>query len=244
MQIPPSLENFYSYLTNCIYDCSKLVVILDYGTLLPHLNCNPPQEISSEEMRGVLKRLASMQNVDIALVSSCSLKRMHDIVNIKGLTYAGEYGFEILRTDGTKFVHPVPTEQAASFRAFTRVLQVEVCRKGAWLETKGAMLTYHYRDAPPRIQGGIVSRASEIFNHVGYRYHLTEGVMEARPPLKWDMGKACVYILRTMYGKELPKRVRAVYAGSEGEKAMQAIQRVSFSFRVDPAKSDSIDFDS
>lgn len=43
------------------------------------------------------------------------------------------------------------------------------------------------------------------------------------------------------YGKELPKRVRAVYAGSEGEKAIQAIQRVSFTFRVDPAKSDSID---
>lgn len=60
------------------------------------------------------------------------------------------------------------------------------------------MLTYHYRDASPRIQGGIVSRASEIFNHVGYRYYLIKGVMEARPPLKWDMGKACVYILRTM----------------------------------------------
>lgn len=65
--------------------------------------------------------------------------------------------------------------------------------------------------------------------------------MEARPPLKWDMGKACVYFLRTMYEKEWPKRVRAVYAGSEGEKVMQAIQRVSFTFRVDPAKSDSID---
>lgn len=95
MQIPPSLENFYSYLTNCIYDCSKLV-ILDYDTLLPHLNCNPPQEILSEEMRGVLKRLASMQNVDIALVSSFCLKRIHDMVNIEGITYAGEYGFEIL----------------------------------------------------------------------------------------------------------------------------------------------------
>lgn len=240
MQIPPSLENFYSYLTNCIYDCSKLVVILDYDTLLPHLNCIPPQEILSKEMRGVLKRLACMQNVDIVLVSSCSLKRIHDMVNIEGITYAGENGFEILHTDGTKFTHPVPTEQAESFRALTRALQVEVCRKGAWLETKGAILTYHYRDAPPRIQGGIVSRASEIFNHVGYKYHLTEGVMEARPPLKWDMGKACVYILRTMYGKELPKRVRAIYAGREGEKAMQAIQRVSFTSRVGSAKSDSI----
>lgn len=234
MQMPPSFENFYSYLTNCTYDCSKLVVILDYDTLLPHLNCNPPQEILSEEMRGVLKRLATMQNVDIALVSSCSLKRIHD-------KYAGEYGFEILHTDRTKFIHPVPTEQAASFRALTRALQVEFCRKGACLETKGAMLTYHYRGAPPRIQGGIVTRATEIFNHVGYRYRLTEGVMEARPLLKWNIGKACVYILRTMYGKEWPKRIRAFYAGSEGEKAIQAIQRVSFTFRVDPAKSDSID---
>lgn len=86
-------------------------------------------------MRGVLKRLASMQNVDIALVSSCSLKRMHDMVNIEEITYAGEYGFEILRTDGTKFIYSVPTEQAASFRAHTRALQVEVSRKGAWLET-------------------------------------------------------------------------------------------------------------
>lgn len=86
MQIPPSIEKFYSYLTNCIYDCSKLVVILDYDKLLPHLNCNPPQKILSEEMRGVLKRSASIPNVEIALVSSCSLKRIHDMVNIEGIT--------------------------------------------------------------------------------------------------------------------------------------------------------------
>lgn len=239
--VPPSLENFDSYLTNCIYDCCKLVLILEYDTLLTDLNCNPPREMLSEEVRGVLKRLASMQGVDIAIVSSCSLKRIHDMVNIEGITYAGEYGFEILHTDGTKFIHPVPKEQAINFRDLTRELQVQVCRKGAWLETKGAMLTFHYRDAPGRIQGCIVSRASEIFNHVGYEYRLTEGVMEARPPLKWDMGKACIYILRTMHGIEWSKRVRAVYAGVEGEDAMQTLRRIAFTFRVDPAKSDLID---
>lgn len=115
IQIPPSIENFYSYRTNCIYDCSKLVVILDYDTLLPHLNCNPPQEILSEEMRGVLKRLTTMQNVNMALVSSCSLKRIHD-------TYAGEYGFEILHTDGTKFItqfQPNKLQASCSYKSVT-----------------------------------------------------------------------------------------------------------------------------
>jgi hypothetical protein len=55
--------------------------------------------------------------------------------------------------------------------------------------------------------------------------------IEAKPPVKWDQGRACIHILRTMYGADWSERVRIVYAGTEA--AMQALSGIACTFRVD-----------
>ena len=83
-------------------------------------------------------------DVFIAIISGRSVNNVKEMVGIDGITYAGNHGLEILHSDGTKFVHPLPQAQVGKASEVKRLLQ-EVCLDGAWIEDKGTMCTYHYR---------------------------------------------------------------------------------------------------
>jgi trehalose 6-phosphate synthase/phosphatase len=106
-----------------------------------------------------------------------------------------------------------------------------VCRDGAWVENKGVLLTFHYREAPANVRDAIVQRAEQIFKEAGFEPHAAHMAIEAKPPVRWDQGRASIYILRTMYGVDWTERVRVIYAGNED--AMQALQGIACTFRVD-----------
>lgn len=50
-------------------------------------------------------------------------------VGIEGITYAGNHGLEILHPDGSKFVHPMPTELQESVVNLLKSLQEKVKQK-------------------------------------------------------------------------------------------------------------------
>ena len=106
-----------------------------------------------------------------------------------------------------------------------------MCRDGAWVENKGVLLTFHYREAPANVRDAIVQRAEQIFKEAGFEPHAAHMAIEAKPPVRWDQGRASIYILRTMYGVDWTERVRVIYAGNED--AMQALQGIACTFRVD-----------
>ena len=45
-----------------------------------------------------------------------------------------------------QFIHPLPTELEEEVVELMQQLQTECCRHGAWVENKGVLLTYHYRN--------------------------------------------------------------------------------------------------
>lgn len=47
-------------------------------------------------------------------------------VGIEGLTYAGNHGLEILHPDGSRFVHPMPTEFEGKVSDLLKALQDQV----------------------------------------------------------------------------------------------------------------------
>lgn len=239
---PLTLDDFDNYLINHIDDVCKLSLILDYdGTLAP-LTSHPNLAFMSEETKRVLDRLSNMPDVNIAIISGRSLENVSNMVNLDRVTYAGSHGLEILHPDGTKFIHPVPTQNAEKLRELMRLLQDEVCHDGAWVENKGVLLTFHYREAAPHKREQIKKRASEIFKKAGFEPHKAHMAIEAKPPVKWDQGRACIHILRTMYGVDWSERVRIIYAGNED--AMLALQGIACTFRVDssPTVKTAADF--
>ncbi|XP_039297532.1 alpha,alpha-trehalose-phosphate synthase [UDP-forming] [Nilaparvata lugens] len=240
--LPLKLEDFDNYLINHIDDVCKLSLILDYDGTLATLTSHPDLAVMSQETRRVLARLSNMPDVNIAIISGRSLENVSNMVNIENVTYAGSHGLEILHPDGTKFIHPVPSENAENLRELMRLLQDEVCHDGAWVENKGVLLTFHYRETPAHLRDDIVRKASEIFVRAGFEPHKAHMAIEAKPPVKWDQGRASIHILRTMYGVDWSERVRIIYAGNED--AMLALQGIACTFRVDssPTVKTAADF--
>ncbi|XP_046407165.1 alpha,alpha-trehalose-phosphate synthase [UDP-forming]-like [Ischnura elegans] len=228
---PLSPDDFDQYLEHHVDGSCKLSLILDYDGTLAQLAAHPDLASMPLETKRVLERLANMPDVNIAIISGRSLENVIKMVGIDGVTYAGSHGLEILHPDGTKFVHPVPQEYAEKLRQLLRALQDEVCRDGAWVENKGVLLTFHYRETPHALREDIMKRAVAIFKKFGFEPHQAKLAIEAKPPVKWDQGRASIHILRTTYGVDWSERVRIVYAGNED--AMSALQGIACTFRVD-----------
>lgn len=227
------LDDFDMYLSNHIAGAGKLSLILDYDGTLTHLTSHPDLAIMSEETIKVLQRLTRMPDVNIAIISGRTLDNVKTMVGIENVTYAGSHGIEILHPDGTNFVHPVPRQYEQKIVGLQKVLMDEVCTDGAWVENKGVMLTYHYREAPVAKREQLEQRAIEIFKNAGFEPHQGFLAIEGKPPITWDQGRASIYILRTTYGVDWSERVRVIYAGNED--AMLALQGIACTFRVDPS---------
>ena len=182
----------------------------------------------------VLERLANMPDVFVAVISGRSVNNVREMVGIEGITYAGNHGLEIIHPDGTKFTHPMPAEQEGRVGALLQRLQEECCRDGAWVENKGVLLTFHFRNVPVEKREPIVTRARELITEAGFMIGNAHCALEIKPPVLWDKGRASIYILRTAFGVDWSDRIRIIYAGDDvtDEDAMSALKGMAYSFRV------------
>lgn len=172
-------------------------------------------------------------------------------VGIEGLTYAGNHGLEILHPDGSRFIHPMPVEFEGKVSELLKALQdqvprkkrcagvtrryseegntnltlffPQVCKDGAWVENKGALLTFHYRETPTEARPELVAKAQQLIQEHGFAAGQAHCAIEAKPPVQWNKGRASIYILRTAFGLDWSERVRIIYAGDDvtDEDAMQ-----------------------
>ncbi|CAG0898880.1 unnamed protein product, partial [Darwinula stevensoni] len=182
---PMTMEDFDEVLSDYIGDTAKIALLLDYdGTLAP-IAPKPDLALMPAETKNILVRLSNSSDVAIAIVSGRSLEDVRKMVGIDGITYAGNHGLEILHPDGSKFVHPVPEEYHEKMRNMCRELQDELCREGAWVENKGAILTYHFRAVPIQLRGSFKQRATAIISKNGFRAYPAHCAIEARPPVQW-----------------------------------------------------------
>ncbi|CAH1983951.1 unnamed protein product [Acanthoscelides obtectus] len=228
-----SAKSFQSYIWY-IGNTHKLALLLDYdGTLAP-IAPHPDLAIIPAETKNVLQRLSNLSDCYIAIVSGRNVNNVKQMVDIEGITYAGNHGLEILHPDGTKFVHPMPTEFHDKVGELMRQLQEKVCRDGAWVENKGALLTFHFRETPIHLRAGLEKQAVTLIEAAGFLAAHAHCAIEARPPVQWNKGRASIYILRTAFGVDWSERIRIIYVGDDAtdEDAMQALKGMAATFRV------------
>lgn len=103
------------------------------------------------------------------------------------------------------------------------IIAVQVCKDGAWVENKGALLTFHYRETPLEVRPELVAKAQQLIQSYGFKAGQAHCAIEAKPPVQWNKGRASIYILRTAFGLDWSERVRIIYAGDDvtDEDAMQ-----------------------
>ncbi|KAL0831094.1 hypothetical protein ABMA28_001967 [Loxostege sticticalis] len=233
--IPPvTIDDFDEYLSKYIGYTQKLALLLDYdGTLAP-IAPHPDLATLPLETKHTLQRLSNMSDVYIAIISGRNVDNVKNMVGIEGITYAGNHGLEILHPDGSKFVHPMPMECQDKVVELLKSLQEQVCRDGAWVENKGALLTFHFRETPLAKRAELEAKARELIAAAGFTPAPAHCAIEARPPVEWDKGRASIYILRTAFGLDWCERIRVIYAGDDvtDEDAMTALKGMAATFRI------------
>jgi alpha,alpha-trehalase len=207
---------------------TKPAVFLDYdGTLTP-IVARPDLAILGDPMREVIASLA--MRATVAVVSGRDVMDVRGMVGLDGIYYAGSHGLDIVGPDGG----PVRPERMGDPGRYERSLaraEHELRERlrsveGALLERKRLALAVHFRQvAEDRV--GEVEEAVETTSTSFPDLRVTTGkkVLELRPDLDWDKGRALLWLLAEL-GLDSPE-VTPVYLGDDDtdEDAFRVIRR-------------------
>ncbi|MBI4410309.1 MAG: trehalose-phosphatase [Gemmatimonadetes bacterium] len=175
----------------------RLLVALDYdGTLVP-IVARPVEAELPAAAREVLARLAARPDTDVAVVSGRELEDLRARVAIEGLYYAGNHGLEI-EGPGLERKHPDALALRPRMARCGEKLRARLAGiSGVVVEEKGLTASVHYRLVE---EAGAVARVRATVRELcgsEPRLRLTEGkkVLEVRPAVDWDKGRATRYLL-------------------------------------------------
>ena len=162
---------------------------------------DPEQADLPPQVRDHLTALVSGDRYIAGVISGRSLKDVAARVGIPGMIYAGNHGLEI-QGPGLDFVHQEAMDQTGTQAQVGGELQRALAGiPGVIVEPKGLTLSVHYRSTPV----DQVKAVEEAFARVAAPYvesgavRITYGkkVLEVRPNLPWDKGKAIALLQET-----------------------------------------------
>lgn len=196
------------------------------GTLAP-ITGDPSAAAVPEATRKLLTRLTERY----ALVACLTGRRATDarrIVGVRGIAYAGNHGFEMLRAGDDESVgDPAVGGRAGRPRRFVEELDAErIASAGLRLEDKGAIQAIHWRGAPettalPEVKAiAAAAQAADLVPRWGRK------VLEIRPVAGIDKGSAATRILREA-------GVRAALFGGDDATDLDAFNALRWMARSD-----------
>jgi alpha,alpha-trehalase len=198
-------------------------IFLDYdGTLTPIVD-DPKEATLPEKTRQVIRRLAKYYSV--AVISGRDLGDVQTMVDIDNIAYAGSHGFDIAGPGG-KYRNEEMGQPFLSVigRAEQELREVASDIPGARIEHKRFAVTLHYR----QVRSADINRLKRRFDRVSAHYpELRKSggkkVIELRPNIDWDKGKALLYLLKALYTDS--SKVVPLYIGDDitDEDAFRAI---------------------
>lgn len=188
------------------------------GTLTPIVG-KPSEARLSAGMKAKLADLARRPRVTVGVISGRPLAELRPMVDIKGIYYAGNHGLEIAGP-GLAWVSPEAEKARAMMNGLAQDLaEALATTAGVIIEDKGLGLSVHYRLVPPDEQPNVI----DTFHHVvdslaaAGKIKITSGkkVLEVRPPIDWDKGRA-IEAIRSEIMKALKlQQVMTVYLGDD-----------------------------
>jgi trehalose-phosphatase len=192
----------------------RVLLLFDYdGTLTP-IAPRPEDALLPEDVRRLLVSLVAQPRYYVGIVSGRSLDDLAALADIPGLIHAGNHGLEI-RGPSLDFTHPgaVASKEILD-RTEGRLLEALKDIPGVIVEHKGLTLTVHYRAVPEPQAAKVASvvTATASPNVESGELRLTRGkmVVEVRPAIPWDKGKAIEKIRENCGGMPFP-----VYFGDD-----------------------------
>ncbi|KAF3794065.1 putative trehalose-phosphate phosphatase 6 [Nymphaea thermarum] len=230
MHLPSALRMFED-----ITEASKgkqIVIFLDYdGTLSPIVD-DPDRAFMSDAMRAAVRDAA--RYFPTAIVSGRCLDKVYSFVRLAELYYAGSHGMDIkgplksprcLRMNGSMTLgkmsnQPVLFQPASEFlpmidEVYESLVEKTKCIPGAKVENNKFCASVHFRCVDEKSWSTLAEEVRSVLK--GYpKLSLTQGrkVLEIRPTIKWDKGKALEFLLESL-GLANCSDVLPVYIGDD-----------------------------
>ncbi len=197
----------------------NIILFLDYdGTLAPIVN-SPWEAVLSQENRELIEWLVLIPRYQVVIISGRTLVDIKQMVGIEGVIYIGNHGWEIegssMHFESLISVKVSSTMEKIKYELITELSSIP----GVFVEDKGMTLSVHYRMAA-RDKEFLVRR---IFEHICMPYcrqniikvHEGKKVLELRPPVEWDKGKAALWLLRKQEILRGKGNVLPIYIGDD-----------------------------
>ena len=210
----------------------EIALFLDYdGTLTP-IAPRPEDARLSDDMRRAIEAAISAHDIHTVIVSGRGLADVKERVGVEGLTYIGDHGYEI-EGPGMSFWQDLADPFQPQLEAALADL-VSLRVEGALIERKRATVSYHVRLVPDALRQQATRDAITVLRR--RRLAVLEGkmVVEGKPPLPWDKGRAVLHVLKARHGADWHAKVRAVYIGDDAtdEFAFRALRGIGKSICV------------
>ncbi len=204
----PHLLNIWPNLQGRLQSARPIILLFDYdGTLTPIVS-RPELAVLSETTRQLLVQLHAGPRFLVGFVSGRALCDLRQRVNVPGAIYAGNHGLEMEGLD-EPFFHPGAAQLRPLLEPIHAQLESELSNnQGVLVENKGLTLSVHYRLTPEE-QVGQVEKAFQTVvdqaNQSGdFRVTYGKKVLELRPNVGWDKGKAIARIIQGQPDTALP----------------------------------------
>lgn len=132
----------------------------------------------------------------VAVISGRDLADLRARIDVDGLWFAGSHGFELVAPDGTLHQN---ADAAASVgvlvRAAVRLADELKDIPGTIVERKRYAVAVHYRNTDPQAVDRVIAAVRRLGRSAGLRVTTGRKLVELRPNVSWDKGKALHWIL-------------------------------------------------
>lgn len=215
-----------------------LMLFLDYdGTLAPVID-NPNEALLSPEVKCDLKKLADTGRCGLAIISGRSLGDIKKRAGIEGAIYVGNHGLEI---EGPRisFRNSLAERTKMAFREIKNAIERRFdAIKGVFVEDKEYSMSVHYRLAAQKDIPSLKKDLDDILKifavKEGVKVKHGKKVVEIRPPVDWDKGKAALWLLARQRFASKDEEITTVYIGDDAtdEDAFKALKDMGITIFV------------
>ncbi|KAL7214463.1 hypothetical protein ACSBR1_026803 [Camellia fascicularis] len=210
----------------------RIALFLDYDGTLSTIVDNPDCAFMSNPMRAAVRNLAKY--FPTAIISGRSRDKVYEFVGLTELYYAGSHGMDIMgpvrpmSNDPPNCIRSTDNQgkevnlfqPASEFlpmidEVFRSLVEITKDINGAKVENNKFCVSVHYRNVDEQYWTTIAESVHDILKDYP-RLRLTHGrkVLEVRPVLDWDKGKAVEFLLESL-GLSTCDDVLPIYIGDD-----------------------------
>lgn len=231
LKYPSALKSFNRIINRA--NKRKMVIFLDYdGTLSPIVD-DPNRAFMSIDMRAAVKGVAKY--FPTAIISGRSRDKVYELVGLTELFYAGSHGMDIMfpaedtmSINHTDYIRSTDKQgkdvnlfqPAKDFipmidEVYRTLVEVTKDIPGAFIENHKFCTSVHYRNVDDKSWPMIAQCVHDVLKDYP-RLRLTHGrkVLEVRPVIDWDKGKAVEFLLESL-GLSNSDDVLPIYIGDD-----------------------------